>query len=84
MTSKPIKISFAAVAPTAGAFQATRGAAAPAGPKTRRTRSRGAATRRPAPAGPGRPRLGLVHEDGLHPDDAGSPAIARAVDLGGL
>jgi lysophospholipase L1-like esterase len=36
------------------------------------------------PADPDRPRLAYVYEDGLHPNDAGYQAIARAVDLGAL
>lgn len=36
------------------------------------------------PAAPDRPLTGYVYEDGLHPNDAGYQAIARALDLGRL
>ncbi|MCP2339928.1 SGNH/GDSL hydrolase family protein [Actinomadura rupiterrae] len=36
------------------------------------------------PAAPDRPRPGYVFEDGLHPNDAGYQAIARALDLSAL
>ncbi|MBE1532911.1 GDSL-type esterase/lipase family protein [Actinomadura algeriensis] len=36
------------------------------------------------PADPDRPRLSYVHEDGLHPNDAGYQALARGIDLGSL